>query len=231
MRKIGIIGAMAEEVEKLKSSFELKEIVKILGYEFFVLNYDDKEIIIVVSGIGKVNAAICSQIMIMNFDVECLVNSGIAGAIDEKLNIADIVISEDLVQHDFDCTGCGYEAGIIPRMGENSIFKGDAELIKKIEKAAKDNDIDYTIGRVATGDEFISSRDKKIWIRETFHATCAEMEGAAIAHTCYINKIPFLAIRCISDTADERAEMVYAEFEKLAIEKSFTLTHTFIKEY
>jgi len=231
MKKIGIIGAMAEEVEKLKQSFELEEIVKILDYEFYLVKYEDKEIVIVVSGIGKVNAAICAQIMIMKFDVECIVNSGIAGAIDEKLNITDIIISKDLLQHDFDCTGFGYEAGIIPRMGEDSIFKGDEKLLEKIEKAAKENNIDYKIGRIATGDQFISTNEKKMWIKDTFNATCAEMESAAIAQTCFINKIPFLAIRCISDTADERAEMVYTEFEKIAIEKCYSITHTFIKEY
>lgn len=231
MKKIGIIGAMTEEVEKLKNYFDLKEIVRIIGYEFYVVACEDKEIIIVVSGVGKVNAAICTQIMIMNFGVECIVNSGIAGAIDENLNIADIVVSKDLVQHDMKVTGAGYKPGIIPGIKEDSYFKGDVDLMAKIEKAAEKNSINYVVGRIATGDEFINSNQTKKWIKDTFDATCADMESAAIAHTCYINKIPFVAIRCISDTADDRAEMVYEEFSEIAIEKSFEITKSFIEEY
>jgi len=227
MKNIGIIGAMEEEVEALIKHYGSTQKTKFLDFEFNILRYKDKKIVVVVSGIGKVNSAICTQLLIDRFDVECVVNSGIAGAISEKLDIADIVFSSDLIQHDVNAVNFGYKIGQIPRMGDNYIFKGDKNLLDKI---AQNKDIKYFVGRIVSGDEFVSTNSKKQWLKDNFDAMCTDMESASIAHVCFLNKIPFMAIRCISDTADDRANMVYKEFEEIALKKCFAISSALIEE-
>ncbi len=230
MKNIGIIGAMDEEVATLIKHYGCEEKVKFLDFEFNILKYKDKKIVVVVSGIGKVNSAICTQLLIDRFNVECVVNSGIAGAISEKLDIADIVFSSDLIQHDVNAVNFGYKLGQIPRMGDNYIFKGDKQLLDKMEQIAQNKGIKYYVGRIVSGDEFVSTNSKKEWLRDNFDAMCTDMESASIAHVCYLNKVPFMAIRCISDTADDRASMVYKEFEEIALKKCFAISSALIEE-
>lgn len=230
MKNIGIIGAMDEEVAALIKHYGCEEKVKFLDFEFNILKYKDKKIVVVVSGIGKVNSAICTQLLIDRFNVECVVNSGIAGAISEKLDIADIVFSKDLIQHDVDAVNFGYKLGQIPRMGDNYIFKGDQQLLDKMEQIAQNKDIKYYVGRIVSGDVFVSTNTKKEWLRDNFDAMCTDMESASIAHVCFLNKVPFMAIRCISDTADDRASMVYKEFEEIALNKCFAISSALIEE-
>ncbi len=230
MKNIGIIGAMEEEVSALIKHLNCEEKINYLNFEFNIAAYKDKKVVIVVSGIGKVNSAICTQLLIDRFGVDCIINSGIAGAISEKVDIADIVFSKDLMQHDMKVENFGYPAGIIPRMGEDSIFKGDIFLLEKIESIAKNNNIKYFVGRIVSGDEFVSENSQKQWIKDTFDALCTDMESASIAHVCFLNKVPFVAVRCISDTADDRAQMVYEEFEKIALEKCFMISSRLIEE-
>lgn len=230
MKNIGIIGAMEEEVSALIKHYGSIEKIKFLDFEFNILKHKDKKIVVVVSGIGKVNSAICAQLLIDRFNVECVVNSGIAGAISEKLDIADIVFSSDLIQHDVNAVNFGYKIGQIPRMGDNYIFKGDKYLLDKMEKIAQNKDIKYFVGRIVSGDEFVSTNSKKQWLKDNFDAMCTDMESASIAHVCFLNKIPFMAIRCISDTADDRAEMAYNEFEQIALEKCFMISSALIEE-
>lgn len=230
MKNIGIIGAMDEEVSALIKHYGCIEKIKHLDFEFNILNYKDKKIVVVVSGIGKVNSAICTQLLIDRFNVECVINSGIAGAISEKLDIADIVFSKDLIQHDVNAVNFGYKLGQIPRMGEDYIFKGDKFLLHKMEEIAKCKDIKYFVGRIVSGDEFVSTNDKKAWLKDSFDAMCTDMESASIAHVCFLNKVPFMAIRCISDTADDKAKMAYNEFEQIALKKCFLISSALIEE-
>lgn len=230
MEQIGIIGAMEEEVNILKERLEEVKIINKASMEFYHGVLEGKKVIIVKSGIGKVNAAICTQILVDDFGVDAVINTGIAGALKNEINIGDIVLSEDALQHDMDATGFGYKIGEIPRM-ETSIFQADNTLREMaLEVNQQVNaDIQTFVGRIVSGDQFISSLDKKILLKETFQAHCTEMEGASIAQVCYLNRIPFLIIRAISDKADHSAEMDYKEFEEKAIEHTVKLLMELIK--
>lgn len=224
MKKIGIIGAMEEEVAKLKENIQIQETSVIAGMEFCQGICEGQNVVIVRSGIGKVNAAVCTQILCDVFKVNAIINTGVAGSLKNEINIGDIVLSEDALQHDMDATGFGYDPGVIPRM-EESIFKGDETLLKLAQKVCQEVNPDIQVfrGRVVSGDQFISDHDVKQRIVNSFGGFCTEMEGAAIAQTAWLNKIPYLVIRAISDKADGSAEMDYSEFEMKAIEHTVRL--------
>lgn len=206
MNIIGIIGAMEVEVEMLKETTNIEKIENMAGMTFVKGELEGQEVVLVTSGIGKVNAAVCTQILVNKFDVTHVINTGVAGAIFSELNFGDLVISTDLIEHDMDATGFGYEPGQIPQM-EEWIFKADNNLIELAEKASKEEEISHSVfkGRIVSGDVFISSVEKKDFLSEQFKAYAAEMEGAAIAHTCYLNEIPFIILRAMSDKADGTA--------------------------
>ncbi len=224
MKTIGIIGAMDEEVSRLKEKMQVKRIEKKAGMDFFEGDLAGKDVVIVRSGIGKVNAGICTQILVDDFQVEAVINTGVAGSLKNEINIGDIVLSSDALQHDMDATGFGYEPGIIPRM-DNSVFVADKELLSVAEEVNKkvNPEIQTFVGRVVSGDQFISDKEKKDYLIKQFSGYCTEMEGAAIAQACYVNEIPFLVIRAISDKADNSATMDYGEFEAKAIEHTVKL--------
>lgn len=231
MNKIGIIGAMDEEVSILKEKMELSKVVDMASMEFYEGKLSGKDVVIVRSGIGKVNAAVCTQILVSVFQTDCVINTGVAGSLKNEINIGDIVLSEDALNHDMDATGFGYEPGIIPRM-ETSVFKADKTLVN-LAKAVNEevnSDIKTFVGRVVSGDQFISDADKKSMLVSQFHGYCTEMEGAAIAQTAYLNQIPYLVIRAISDKADHSAEMDYDEFERKAIEHTVKLVTDLLKK-
>lgn len=218
VKVIGIIGAMEEEISMLLGQMKNKETKKMAGMEFHRGRLWDQEAVVVRSGIGKVNMAVCTQILIDVYGVTALINTGVAGGLYEKINIGDIVVSTDALQHDMDATGFGYQPGEVPRM-ETSVFQADKNLREMAVKACRlvNPEIQCFEGRVVTGDQFISSGDKKKELIETFDGYCAEMEGAAMAQTAYLNGIPFVVIRAISDKADNSATMNYEEFEEQAI--------------
>ena len=224
MKKIGIIGAMEEEVAKLKENMQIQETSVIAGMEFCQGICEGQNVVIVRSGIGKVNAAVCTQILCDVFKVNAIINTGVAGSLKNEINIGDIVLSEDALQHDMDATGFGYDPGVIPRM-EESVFKGDETLLKLAQKVCQEVNPDIQVfrGRVVSGDQFISDHDVKQRIVNSFGGFYTEMEGAAIAQTAWLNKIPYLVIRAISDKADGSAEMDYSEFEMKAIEHTVRL--------
>ena len=224
MKTIGIIGAMDEEVSRLKEKMHVKKVEKKAGMEFFDGELAGKEVVIVRSGIGKVNAGICTQILVDDFQVEAVINTGVAGSLKNEINIGDIVLSSDSLQHDMDATGFGYKPGIIPRM-EQSVFVADAQLIELAKQVNEqvNPEIRTFVGRVVSGDQFISDKQKKDYLVEQFAGYCTEMEGAAIAQTCYVNEIPYLVIRAISDKADNSATMDYGEFEAKEIEHTVKL--------
>lgn len=231
MNIIGIIGAMEEEVNILKEKMSIDAVEKKASMEFFKGKLNDKEVVIVRSGISKVNAAVCTQILIDDFNVDCVINTGIAGSLQNKIDIGDIVISSDAMQHDVDATGFGYDLGVIPRM-ETSVFKADERLIELAKKVceAEIPDIAAHVGRVVTGDQFISDREVKNKIESNFHGYCTEMEGAAIAQAAYLNNIPFVILRAISDKSDDSATVDYPAFEKKAIEHSVILVENMLKQ-
>lgn len=231
MNIIGIIGAMEEEVNILKEKMGIDAVEKKASMEFFKGKLNDKEVVIVRSGISKVNAAVCTQILIDDFNVDCVINTGIAGSLQNKIDIGDIVISSDAMQHDVDATGFGYDPGVIPRM-ETSVFKADERLIELAKKVceAEIPDIAAHVGRVVTGDQFISDREVKNKIESNFHGYCTEMEGAAIAQAAYLNNVPFVILRAISDKSDDSATVDYPAFEKKAIEHSVILVENMLKQ-
>ncbi len=224
MKKIGIIGAMDEEVRILKDDMQEVNIQNIASMEFYEGKLQGKEAVIVRCGIGKVNAAVCTQILADIYHVDAVINTGVAGSLRNEIDIADIVLSTDTLQHDMDATGFGYPHGVIPRM-ESSIFQADRELLAIAKSVCEEviPEVGVHTGRIVSGDQFISDSGRKAWLVDMFQGYCTEMEGAAIAHTAYLNQIPFLIIRAISDKADHSAEMSYAEFEELAISHTVKL--------
>lgn len=224
MNKIGIIGAMDEEVHIIKEQMQEVKICTVAAMDFYEGKLQGKEVVIVRSGIGKVNAAICTQILADLYHVDAVINTGVAGSLRNEIDIADIVLSTDTQQHDMDATGFGYGLGIIPRM-ENSIFLADEKLIDLAKIVCEEviPEVGVHTGRIVSGDQFISDSGKKAWLVENFNGYCTEMEGAAIAQAAYLNRIPFLIIRAISDKADHSAEMAYSEFEGIAIKNTVKL--------
>ena len=214
---IGIIGAMEEEVRELIADMQECEMNEKASMKFYKGKLYGKDAVVVQSGIGKVNAAICTQILADCYHVDELINTGVAGSLDAEINIGDIVISTDAVHHDMDVSALGDPVGQVPRM-DVFAFPADKELAEKAMQANKkaNPEIRTFMGRVASGDQFISKK-------EDFQAKCTEMEGAAIAHGAYLNHIPYVIIRAISDKADGTAQVDYPTFEKQAITHSVNL--------
>lgn len=229
MGRTGIIGAMEEEITLLKEKMEIEVVVKKASMEFYQGRLNGREVVLVKSGIGKVNAGLCAQILVDVFNVNHLINTGIAGSLKAKINIGDVVVSSDAMQHDMDARTFGYARGEIPRMNTLS-FPADPELIALAKAACEEvnPEIQVFVGRVVTGDQFIAGREIKEEIASWTGGSCTEMEGAAIAQAAYLNKVPFVIIRAISDKADDSASMDYPEFEKQAIEHSVRLVENFV---
>lgn len=226
---IGIIGAMEEEVSVLKGAMRVDETVEYASMTFLKGELWNKEVVVVRSGIGKVNAAICAQVLVDKFQVDVIINTGIAGSLDASIDIGDVVISTDLVEHDVDASEFGDPVGQVPRM-DTFAFPADMTLVEKAVAANKEAnpDIKTFVGRIVSGDQFVSSSEVKEKLVSNFHARCTEMEGAAIAHAAYLNKVSCVIIRSISDKADNSATMDYPTFEKKAIEQSIRLMQALI---
>ena len=230
MNPIGIIGAMDEEVARLKEQMSGVRITTKAMMDFYQGTLEGKPVVVVRSGIGKINAAVCTQILADDFQVKAVINTGIAGSLRSWIDIGDIVISTDALHHDMDATNFGYPLGQVPRM-EVLSFKADeamAQLAKEVCEEVNP-EIHAYLGRVVSGDQFIADSEVKNRILENFGGYCTEMEGAAIAHTAYLNKVPFVILRAISDKADNSATMDYPTFEKQAIEHSVRLTMGMLK--
>ena len=220
---VGIIGAMDSEVTFLKSALQNAQEESVGGLNLTTGNIGETTVVVAKSGIGKVNAALCAQIMIDRFSVVCLINTGIAGGIgsDGALAIGDFVIGTDAVQYDFDVTAFGHAKGYMCtgiQHDQPTIYHSDAALVAAIERSAAKwlPQAKLKHGRIATGDTFVSDSRVKNELWQNFHATAAEMEGAAIAQTATANGIPFVIVRAISDLADDSAARSYDEFEKEA---------------
>ena len=222
MNKIGIIAAMDEEMQAIKNrmnGIQEKKIYNLVFYEGIINN---KEYVLVKCGIGKVNAARTVQIMIDNYNLDYIINVGSAGAINNELNIGDIVIGEKLVQHDFDLIAFGHEKGYISDTGK--MFSCNNKLVKKMKEIIdcldyKEENFKAVIGNIASGDIFCTDLKMKEEIRKEFNAECVEMEGAAIAQVCYLDNIPFLIIRSISDSPNGKNQIDFNKYLNVASER------------
>jgi len=214
--KIGVIGAMEVEVELLIKDMKVERELEKASMKFYEGKIGDTNVVVVKCGIAKVNAAICVQILVDEFAVTHVLNTGIAGSLDAKINIGDLVISTDVCYHDVDARIFGYKMGEIPQMGRRE-FEADKWLREKAKEAISKANPDLGIfeGRVISGDQFIGGDVSKDRLDE-FDALCTEMEGAGIAQAAYLNHIPFVIIRAISDKADGSASVDYPTFEDKA---------------
>lgn len=233
-RKVGIIGAMEVEVKALRSLMEGVKETKAGGLDFTEGKLDGIPVVIVRSGVGKVNAALCAQRLALQFGVTHVINTGIAGAMAHGLKVLDFVVSTDALYHDMDATGFGYKRTQIPQMS-CSCFPADKGMLEAAKKAFSSlpeaEGHKLLEGRVATGDQFISDKAVKNQIRESCGPACVEMEGAAIAHACYLNNIPFVIIRCLSDMADDTGENTYSFNEETAANLSAALVRKMLKSF
>lgn len=222
---VGIIGAMASEVERLTELMEDRAVMRAAGIRFYYGTLMGAPVVVAQCGIGKCCAAICAQAMIDKFHVEALINTGVAGGVAPGLRVGDLVVSTDVVQHDFNLTAFGHVQGFMGGTGEDqepTRFQADERLIQVFKQAAEtvlteNRTID---GTIASGDIFVSDEAIKQKIRTRFQAAAVEMEGAAIAQTAAANGVPFVVVRAISDLAGEEAHMSFEEFEKNAAEIS-----------
>ncbi len=221
--KLGIIGAMEQEVETLLAQLKNKQETVKAGSTFYEGTLEGLPVVVVQCGIGKVNAALCVQMLCDCFGVTHLVNTGIAGSLCAKLDIGDLVISTDAMHHDFDCQAFGYPAGMVPGMPLS--FGADPMLSDSAFAAAEAVNPGHTTkGRIASGDQFVCDGALKERIITVSKALCTEMEGAAIAHAAYRNGVPFVIIRAISDKADNSADMDYPTFERIAAHRCAAVT-------
>lgn len=216
----GIIGAMDEEVASLMAAMTDKTITNIADMVFCEGMLDGVHVVVVKSGVGKVNAAVCTQLLITDFGVDRVINTGVAGSLDNKLDIGDIVVSIDVVQHDYDVTAMGYPRGML-YLTDYIGFPADEQMrreaVKAIETCA--SDIHVFEGRVCSGDQFIYTDEQKEDILSEFGGLCCDMEGGAIAQVCYQNGIPYVIMRAISDKADGSSSVDFEEFMEQTAER------------
>ena len=229
MKKLGIIGAMTVEVATLKSKLEGMRVTNKAGMEFCEGKLCGLDVVVVQCGVGKVNAAMCAQVLCACFGVTHLVNTGIAGSLNAALDIGDMVVSRSAMYHDFDCTNFGYKAGQVPGLDVQA-FPADENMIAMAFEASESLNPGHTkMGRIATGDQFVCRREQKEHIIAITGADCTEMEGGAIAQVAYTNRVPFVILRAISDKADDSAHMDYPTFERKAAEHCAAVTELLAK--
>lgn len=225
----GIIAAMQEEMQEIKKIMHNIEKIKIYELTFFKGNIKNENIVLVESGVGKVNAARVTQILIDNFKIKGIINVGSAGSCNDELEIGDIVIGKKLVQHDFDITAFGHEKGFISNLGQ--FVESDELLINKMEetiKKIKNKDFDIKIGTIASGDIFCTKPKMKEKIKTKFNADCIEMEGAAISQVCKLDNIPFLIVRSISDKPNGKNEITFDKFLEKASKRCAYILNEFL---
>ncbi|WP_438351818.1 5'-methylthioadenosine/adenosylhomocysteine nucleosidase [Paenibacillus sp. FA6] len=220
---IGLIGAMDEEIKLLLAGMEQSKEITKAGVRFVKGILHGKPVVVCKSGVGKVNAAVTTQILIDQFGASKVLFTGVAGAIHPDLNIGDIVISTECIQHDMDVTALGFKRGVIPYQ-EISTFSADAQLIALAEQACHEISVGkYMLGKVLSGDQFIANRNTVAWLRNEMDGACVEMEGAAVAQVCYMNNVAFVIIRSMSDKADGSAHVNYADFTIASSQRSHAI--------
>jgi len=227
---IGIIGAMEPEVEALISELEDRRVETVSGITFNIGKLLGKSVVIARCGIGKVFASLCAEAMILRYSPDLLINTGVGGAVSDRLATGDILIADRLCQHDMDTSAIGDPVGLVS--GINKIyFDTDGRCVEILSAAAKKLGLSAFVGTVATGDRFIASSTDKKSISECFAADACEMEGCAIAQTAFVNETPFAVVRAISDSADGEATMDYPTFLPIAAKNSAALTRELVKHW
>lgn len=229
MKYIGIIAAMDEEITTIKDLMQDSEAKKIFELEFITGKINSKSVVLVKCGVGKVNSARTTQILLDNFNIEYVINVGTAGGLNNDIEIGDIIIAEKLVQHDFDITAGGHEKGYIPNTGK--YFECDKKLIKRSREVINSLNENFKaiVGLIATGDIFVQDMAIKNRIKEEFDADCVEMEGAAIAQVCTLNKIPFIVIRAISDKPNGNNSIDFEKYLDMACKRYSKFIDIFLK--
>lgn len=228
---IGIICALSIEVEELTKLLENREEKTIAKMKYICGEINGKKVVMTECGIGKVNAAMSTQVMIDHYNPDVIINSGIAGSVSKTLKIGDIVISKDCVQHDFDGTQMGDPKGLIQYNDETRIdIPVSKDIAQKLFDACKDiKDTNVVLGRIATGDIFVADKSMRQSVADEFDALACEMEGGAVAQVCYRNDVPCAVLRCISDDFDENDFMDFMEFRFVAADKSMAAIKNFLQ--
>ncbi|NFR87200.1 MULTISPECIES: 5'-methylthioadenosine/adenosylhomocysteine nucleosidase [unclassified Clostridium] len=227
---IGIIAAMTEELEILLKDLNLEEKKEKANMVFHKGTINNKNVVAVVCGIGKVNSAVCTQILISEYNVDKIVNVGVAGGIGKDIYPGDIVVAENLVQHDMDTSAFGDKIGQIPRL-DTFDFKCDKDMVAAAKKSCEEiSELNSFTGRIVSGDQFVANLEKIQWLEKEFGAISCEMEGASIAQVCYLNSIPFVVIRSISDNANNGAHMDYEKFTPIAVKNSTNILKNMLKK-
>lgn len=227
--KIGIIGAMAVEVQMLKDIMENINVSKISGIEYYLGTISGVEVVVAQAGVGKVNAAVCAEAMILTYEPSAIINIGVAGGLSATLKVGDIAVADTVAEHDMDTSALGDPVGFIT--GIDLVNIPCAEWVTKmLSEAAKTIDgINTVCGPIVSGDQFISSKEKKTYLVNQFGAVATEMEGASIGHVCYMNAVPFGVLRAISDGADDEADMSFNEFCDMAAKNSLKVILSFLE--
>ena len=225
---IGIIGAMAVEVAHLKEAMQAPQIDVVSGITFYRGRLAGQDVVLAKSGVGKVFAALCAQTMVLNYGVTRFVVSGVAGSLSKDLHIGDVVIATTCVQHDMDTSAVGDTIGMVS--GINRIrFEADAATVRSLESVCRERHVPYTCGIVATGDQFVASAAKERWIADTFGAVASEMESCAVAQVAFVNRVPYAAIRVISDEADGKTPEDYPTFVAHSAQRSSEILIAWLK--
>lgn len=213
MKTIAVIGAMPSELADIRRMLGEAEIKRISGFDFYINEYKGNKIVNACCGIAKVNAALCTQVMIDNFSPDYIINAGVAGGMNSAVKVCDIVISTEVLPHDLDPH---FLADYPPYC---AIFKADEALMSAAEKVCGEFSVNSFRGRIVSGEQFISDSAVKAAIQEKFSPFAVDMESAAVGHACYLNDMPFVSVRCISDNADDEGAMSFDEFEKIAAKR------------
>lgn len=223
MKTIGIIGAMPSELCDIRADLGTAQVEEYASYEFYINEFDGKKIINVCCGVAKVNSAIATQILITKYNCDCIINTGIAGGMNTDVKVCDIVIASEVMHHDVTTR---FLQNYPPYCGN---YPADTALIELAQKACDANSYKYHMGRIVSGEQFVSDNELKEQILKEFSPHAVDMESASIGHCCFRNKVPFATIRCISDNADDEGEMSYEEFEKIAAKRNADVVLTMIK--
>lgn len=223
MKTIGIIGAMPSELADIRNDLGEAKIEKYAAYDFYINEFDGKKVVNVCCGVAKVNSAIATQILIDRYNVDCIINTGIAGGMNTDVKVCDIVIASEVMHHDVTTR---FLEEYPPYCGS---YPTDKDLIERAKESCKQHNINYFVGKIVSGEQFISDNDVKKKIVTDFSPHAVDMESASIGHCCYRNAMPFATIRCISDNADEEGDISFEEFGIIAAKRVADVVLTMIK--
>lgn len=227
---LGIIGAMQVEVNALKAVMTEQDVAVISGMEFVRGKLDGHDVVAVVCGEGKVASAICAQTLILKYNVNAIINTGVAGTLTDELGISDVAIAVDVVQHDMDVTALGHPVGKVPSLDVLKI-PCDAGMVAALERAVASTGRNYRMGTIASGDLFIHTQERREFIVSNFGGIAGEMEGGAIGHACYLNHVPFVVLRTMSDDASGGAPASFETFADEAAEFACAIVRKFVAEW